>query len=128
VAGRFLLVQCFGEQPPDLPDAERDKTGSAGSGASGLAGGVAWVPVLSLSCAAVTAQTASAAMTSTMWRRTAGSGEPGPGVPALALEPWPAERTSRPRLPFSSFFTASAHVTAVPAASVSTKDDATRST
>jgi hypothetical protein len=44
------------------------------------------------------------------------------------LEPLPAERTSQARLPFSSFFTASAQVILVPGATVSMKDDATRST
>ena len=44
------------------------------------------------------------------------------------FDPFPAERTSQPRLPFSSFLAASAQVIVVPAASVSMKDDATRST
>jgi hypothetical protein len=44
------------------------------------------------------------------------------------LDPLPAERTSRPLLPFVSFFTASAQVILVPAASATVKDDATRST
>jgi len=44
------------------------------------------------------------------------------------LEPLPAERTSQRRLSFSGVLTASAQVSFVPAASVSTKFDGTRST
>ena len=44
------------------------------------------------------------------------------------FDPLPAERTSRRFLSPSSFFTASAQVTLVPPASVSVKEDATRST
>ena len=44
------------------------------------------------------------------------------------FEPWPAERTSHARSSFSSVFTACAQVTVVPAASVTMKYDATRST
>ena len=44
------------------------------------------------------------------------------------FDPWPAERTSQARLPFSSFFTASAQVILVPGARARVKDDATRST
>ena len=44
------------------------------------------------------------------------------------LEPWPAERTSHDRLPFSSVFTARAQVSFVPPASVTVKFEATRST
>ena len=44
------------------------------------------------------------------------------------LDPLPAERTSQRRVSFSSFFTASAQVIVVPAASVTVKDEATRST
>ena len=45
------------------------------------------------------------------------------------LEPLPAERASQRRsLSLRSFFTASAQVIVVPGASVSMKDDATRST
>ena len=50
--------------------------GSGGGAWSGAAGGGAWVPVRRLSLAAVTAQTARAAMTSTMWAQDRGV-EPG---------------------------------------------------
>ena len=52
-------------------DGERDEAGSAGGRSSGVAGGAAWVSVRSLSIAAVTAQIARAAMTSTMCRSIA---------------------------------------------------------
>ena len=45
--------------------------GSGGGGWSGLTGGGAWVSVRSWSRAAVTAQIARAAMTSTVWRAIA---------------------------------------------------------
>jgi hypothetical protein len=44
------------------------------------------------------------------------------------LEPWSAERTSQPFFAFGSCFTASAQVIAGPAASVTMKLEATRST
>ena len=55
-------------------------------------------------------------------------GDPGPGIPPLALEPVPGERTSQRRASFSSVFTTSAQVILVPAASVSMKLEAIRST
>jgi len=45
--------------------------GSGGGGWSGVFGGGAWVSVRSLRWAAVTAHTARAAMTSTVWRAIA---------------------------------------------------------
>lgn len=44
------------------------------------------------------------------------------------FDPFPAERTSQRRLPFSSFFTASSQVRMVPSPMVTRKFLATRST
>ena len=72
VAGRFGPPGRVGEQPSDLGDGERDEAGVGGRrGIGGAAGGGAWVSVRSRSIAAVTAQIATAAMTSTMCRRIA---------------------------------------------------------
>jgi hypothetical protein len=60
-----------GEQVPDLRDGERDQARVGGRGWSGRTGPGAWVPVRSRSSAAVTAQIARAAMTSTVCRAIA---------------------------------------------------------
>ena len=71
MARRFRAGGRAGEQSPDLADGERDKTGVSGRRGVRPAGGGAWASVRSRNAAAVTAQTARAAMTSTMCRSIA---------------------------------------------------------
>jgi hypothetical protein len=60
-----------GEQPPDFGDGERDHAGVGGRGLAGVDAG-ARLSVRRRSRAAVTAQMARAAATSTVWRAIAG--------------------------------------------------------
>jgi hypothetical protein len=57
-----------------------------------------------------------------------GGGDPDPGVPALALGAWPAERTSQHGLSLTSRATASAQASFVAPGSVIMKSEATRNT
>jgi hypothetical protein len=70
VAGRPGLVECCCGQAPDLAGGERDQAGVSRRRGVRAGGGVS-VPVRSLSWAAVTAQIARAAMTSTACRAIA---------------------------------------------------------
>ena len=68
MARRFRPGDRAGEQSPDLADGERDEAGVSGRRGVRAGGSRAWASVRSRNAAAVTAQIAKAAMTSTMCR------------------------------------------------------------